>query len=121
MSPAQSNGFTRSAIATMAMCGLPQWARTLTGRRPVWKGRKKTEETRLWLLAIYSPGRLADFHVAAICAVRQWPVRCDLDQHLVGDVEIGRRLSGVTERVPNQMQQGTQGFERTVHARRHVD
>jgi hypothetical protein len=45
MSPAQSNGFTRSAIATMAMCGLLQWARTLTGRRPVWKGRKKTEET----------------------------------------------------------------------------
>jgi hypothetical protein len=64
MCPAQSNGFTRSAIATMATCGLPQWARTLTGRRPVWKGRKKTEETRLWLLAIYSPVRLADLHAA---------------------------------------------------------
>jgi hypothetical protein len=38
--------------------------KTLTGRRPVWKGRKKTEETRLWLPAIYPPGRPADLHAA---------------------------------------------------------
>jgi hypothetical protein len=38
--------------------------KTLTGRRPIWKGRKKTEETRLWLPAIYPPGRLADLHAA---------------------------------------------------------
>jgi hypothetical protein len=34
------------------------------GRSPVWEGRKKTEEIRLWLPTIYPPGRFADLHAA---------------------------------------------------------
>src|ERR1700678_2748954 len=55
---AHANGFTRSAMAMMATCGLSRQARRL--QVCVQSGK----ETRLWLSAIYSPGRLADLHAA---------------------------------------------------------